>query len=93
MSISEKIKAIIRKTEESKAEYNLDGQTAKVSASPSVNVSNSEILTGKDVLFENDFLKKTAAIKRFEYSPLGKDLKKKMKKTKQKTKNVVLAQI
>ena len=33
-------------------------------------------MTGKDVLLENDLLEKAAASKRFEYSPLGKELKK-----------------
>ena len=34
-----------------------------------------EFLTGKDVLPKKDLLEKTATIKRFEYSPLGKELK------------------
>ena len=33
-------------------------------------------MTGKDFLPEKDLLEKTAALKRFEYSPLGKELKK-----------------
>ena len=33
-------------------------------------------MTGKDILPEKDLLEKAAAIKRFEYSPLGKELKK-----------------
>ena len=41
-----------------------------------VNVSKYEFLTGKDVLSEKHLLEKAAAIKRFEYSPLGKELKK-----------------
>ena len=38
-------------------------------------VSKSEFLTGKDVLPEKDLLGKAAAMKRFWYSPLGKELK------------------
>ena len=38
------------------------------------NVSRYKLLTDKDVFPEIDLLKK-AAIKRFEYSPLGKELK------------------
>ena len=38
--------------------------------------SSSLLLTGKDVLWEKYLLEKAAAIKRFEYSPLGSDLKK-----------------
>ena len=33
-------------------------------------------MTGKDVLPKKDLLEKAATIKRFEYSPLGKELKK-----------------
>ena len=32
-------------------------------------------MTGKDVLPEKDLLEKAPALKRFEYSPLGKELK------------------
>ena len=39
MSISEKIKTIDNKIEQNKAQYNLDRQTAKISALSSENVS------------------------------------------------------
>ena len=39
------------------------------------NASKHEFLTGKDVLPEKDLLEKAATMKRFEYSPLGKELK------------------
>ena len=76
MNISEKIKTINNKIEQNKAQYNLDRQTANISALSSGNVSKYEFLTGKDVLPENDLLEKAAANKRFEYSPLGKELEK-----------------
>ena len=75
MSISEKIKAIDKKVEQNKAQYNLDKQTAKISALSSGNVSKYEFLTGKDVLPEKELVEKAAALKRFEYSPLGTELK------------------
>ena len=50
MSISEKIKAINNKIEQSKAWYNLNRQTAKISALSSGNVSKYEFLTGTSVL-------------------------------------------
>ena len=75
MSISEKIKAIYNKIEKNKAQYNLDKQTAKVSALSSRNVSKYEFLTKKDVLPGKDLVEIAAAIKRFEYSPLGKEWK------------------
>ena len=75
MCISEKIKAIDNKIEQNKAQYNLDKQTAKISALSSGNVSKYELLTEKVVLPKKDLLEKAAAIKRFEYSLLGKELK------------------
>ena len=63
MSISEKIKTVNIKIKQNKAQYNLDRQTAKISALSSGNVSKYEFLTGKDVLPEKDLLEKVAAIK------------------------------
>ena len=76
MSISEKIKTIDNTIEQNKAQYDFDGQTAKISASSPRNVSKYEFLTSKDVLPEENLLEKAAALKRFEYAPLGKELKK-----------------
>ena len=75
MSISEKIKTIDNKIEQNKAQNYLDRQTAKISALSSENVSKYEFLTAKDVLPEKDLLEKASALKRFDYSPLGKELK------------------
>ena len=77
MSINEKIKTVNNKTKQNKAQCNLDRQTAKISILSSGNVSTYEFLTGKDVLPKKDLLEKAATMKRFEYSPLGKELKKK----------------
>ena len=68
-------KAINNKIEQNKAQYNLDRQTAKISALSTGNVSKYEFLTGKDVLSEKDLPEIAAALKKFEYSPLGKELK------------------
>ena len=75
MSIREKIKAINNKNKQSKAVYDLDIQTVKISALSSENVSKYEFLTGKDVLPGKDLLKKAAMMKRFEYLLLSKELK------------------
>ena len=64
------------KIEQNKTQYNLGRQTAPISALPSANVSKYEFLTGKGILSERNLLEKAAALKRFEYSPLGKELKK-----------------
>ena len=75
MNISEKIKIIDDKIEQNKAQYNLGKQNAKIFALSSGNVSNYDFLTAQDVLLEKDLLEKAVIKKRFEYSPLGKELK------------------
>ena len=75
MSISEKIKTTNNKTKQNKAQYNLGRQTIKISALSSGNVSKYEFLTGKGVFPEKDLLEKATTMKRFEYFPLGKELK------------------
>ena len=63
-SVSEEIKSI----------YNLDRQNAKIYALSPGNVSKYDFLTSKYVLPKKDLLKVTA-LKRFECSPLGQELK------------------
>ena len=75
MSISEKIKAINNKINQEKAQYDLDRQTAKISVLSSGSVHKYEFLTSKDDLPEKYLLEKAAAMKRFKYLPLSKDLK------------------
>ena len=76
MSIKGKIKTINNKIKQNKAQYNLDRKAAMISALLSGNVSKYEFLTGKDVLPTKDLLEKVTTMKRFEYSLLGKELKK-----------------
>ena len=85
MSTSEKFKAINNKIEQNKAQYNLDRQTAKISALSSGNVSKYEFLSGKDVLFVKNLLGKAAELKRFEYSLLGKAFEKQTNVIKKQT--------
>ena len=66
MVISKKIKAINNKIKQNKAQYYLDGETAKISVLSSGNVNKYEFLTGKDVLLEKELLEKAAEIKKFE---------------------------
>ena len=56
MIITEKINIIDNKIKLNKAQYDLDKQTAKISALLSRNVSKYEFLTGKDVLPEKELL-------------------------------------
>ena len=73
MIITEKINIIDNKIKLNKAQYDLDKQTAKISALLSRNVSKYEFLTGKDVLPEKDMQQKAATMNRFEYSPLAQE--------------------
>ena len=58
-------KSIDNKIEQIKAQYNLDRQTAKISALSSGNICKREFLTGEDVLPAKDLLEKAATIKGF----------------------------
>ena len=59
MSISDKIKPINNKIQQNKAQYNLDRQTAKISALSWENVCKYAFFTGKDVLPEKELLQRT----------------------------------
>ena len=72
------------KNEKNKAQYNLDRQNPKASALSSENVGKYEFLTDEDVLLEKGLLGKAAAMKRFEYLPLGSESKKQTEKCKNK---------
>ena len=74
MAVSEKIKTINNKIEQNKTLYDLDRQTAKISALSSENVSRYQLLTGKDLLPKKDLIEKAATMKRFEYPSLGREL-------------------
>ena len=56
MRVSKKRKAIINKSEQNKVHYNLDKQTAKISALSSEYICKYEFLTGKNILPEKDLL-------------------------------------
>ena len=75
MSISENIKAINNKIDQSRVQYKLDGQTSKISALSSGNISKYKFLTGKGSFARKRLARKAAALKKFEYFPLGKKLK------------------
>ena len=88
MSISGKIKSINNKIEQNKAQYDLDGQTAKISDLSSGNVSKYKFLINKDVLPERNSIKNlTNSIKN---STMLLNLTKR-KQAKQKTTEVVLS--
>ena len=65
MGISEKIKAVNNKIEKNKVQYNLDRETANISALSPGNVSEYEFLIRKDVVPEKNLLEKAATLKTF----------------------------
>ena len=79
MSVSKKIKAIKNKIESNKAQYNLERQTAKISALSSGNVIKYEFLP------KINSLGKTPTLKIFEYLPLGKAFQKQINAVKKQT--------
>ena len=76
MIVSEKIKRINMRIKKSKTQYNLDRQTAKISAVSLGNICKYEFLINEDILVEEELLEKATTTKRFEYSPLGCELRK-----------------
>ena len=77
--ISEKYKTVDQKNQQNQSQFDLHGQTAKISALSSGVVSKYKFLTGKHVLPEKDLLVKAATIKMFKYLPLTKELKQSLK--------------
>ena len=75
MTLSTKIKTIDNKIEQNKAQYDLDRQTAKISAVSLGNVSKYTFLRSKAFLLQKNLLEKTATMKSFEYSPSVKEIK------------------
>ena len=76
MSISEKIKAINNKIDQSKAHYNLDKQPAKISDLSSGYGWQIRIFDWQRCFaWKKHLLEKAAATKRFKYVPLGKEWK------------------
>ena len=49
-------------------------QNAKIPVNISGNIGKYDFLTRKDAAPKRDVLEKAATMKRFEYSPLGKEL-------------------
>ena len=75
MTVSEKIKVIDNKIGQNKAQYNLDRQTASLSALSSGNVGKYKFLTEKVVLPERDLPEKAATVQKFKCLPLASDFK------------------
>ena len=68
MTLTEKVKILDDKIKINKAQYDLDREAAKISALSSSELEKYEYLTGKDLGYKPDVIRKA----KFEYSPLGK---------------------
>ena len=68
MTVTDQIKILDRKKKQKEAQYDLDRETAKISAISSNNLDKYEYLTGEDL----DLKPSTVEQAKFEYSPLGK---------------------
>ena len=67
MTINEQIKILENKIRSNQAQYNLDRQNAKITASSSGELDKYEYLTGEGLGYKPDVVQKA----KFEYSPLG----------------------
>ena len=68
MTVTDQIKILDKKTKQNKSQYDLDRETAKISALFSNNLDKYELLTGEDLGLKPSTIEQT----KFEYSPLGK---------------------
>ena len=74
--VGEKLKTSDPKIKEKKARCNLNRKTAMILALSWVNAGKYDFLMGEAVSPKNHLLEKAAIIKRFEFLPLGRALKK-----------------
>ena len=75
MTVNEKIKTIDANIGQNIAQYDLERQTAEISALSLRNAGKSEFLTDKGVLLDKRLLEKAATTKRFEYLALDSEYK------------------
>ena len=76
MTLTEQIMILDDKIKTNKAQYDLDGEAAKISALSSKNLEKYEYLTGEDLGYKPDVIQRA----KFEYSPLGEAFNKVFKK-------------
>ena len=68
MTVTDQIKILNGKIKQNESQYDLDSETAKISALSSKNLDKYELLTGEDLNLKPS----TVAQAKFEYSPLGR---------------------
>ena len=72
MTVTDQIKILDRKIKQNEAQYDLDRKAARISALSSNNLDKYEYLAGEDLGLKPSTVEQI----KFEYSPLGKILKK-----------------
>ena len=80
MTLTEQVKIFDDKIKANKAQYDLDREAAKISASSSGELEKYEYLTGEDLGYKPDVSQKA----KFEYSPLGKVFNKELDESDKK---------
>ena len=68
MTVADQIKILDRKIKQNESQYDLDKESAKISALSSNNLDKYELLTGEDLALKPSTIEQT----KFEYSPLNK---------------------
>ena len=68
MTVTDQIKILNKKIKQNESQYDLDRETAKISALSSNNLGKYELLTGEDLGLKPSTVEQA----KFEYSPLGK---------------------
>ena len=67
MTVTHQIKVLDRKIKQNESQYDLDRETAKISALCSNNLDKHELLTGEDLGLKQSTIEQA----KFEYSQLG----------------------
>ena len=80
MTVTDQIKILDRKIMQNEAQYDLDRKAAKISALSSKNLDKYEYLTGEDLNYKPSTVEQA----KFDYSPLGKIFKKRLKEEDKK---------
>ena len=80
MTVTDQIKILNRKIKQNESQYDLDWETAKISALSSNNLDKYELLTGEDLNLKSSTIEQA----KFEYSSLGKIFNKGLSKEDKK---------
>ena len=80
MTVTDQLKTLDRKIMSNKGQYDLDRETAKISALSSKELDKYEYLAGDNLGYKPSVLEKA----KFEYSPLGRVFNKELDKEDKK---------